>query len=152
MKHPHAEVATRWLNDTSLVILKKSSTSVWHKNPSQHYPDWYVTCDYFLVPKCHVEVALAGLNGAKVERLHESEFGSPDNYWYDYTVTLKHSRFEEESMFRIKPETKQVKIWIGTRQGDTPGYFEVFKGELTELTDHYRDKYLWTEVTVEQVV
>jgi hypothetical protein len=146
MKHKHAEIATRWLNDTSLVILSRLSCSKWKVDFTQNTPEWYANTEYFLVPECHIEVALAWLNGEEIERLCDSEFNAEDDYWNDYTPSIKHARFEEYYVYRIKPKTKQVKVWVGMPDNSLCPIVTLLKAP----NESFKGAYTWTEVIVDQ--
>jgi hypothetical protein len=140
MKHKHAELITRWVNDTSLVILAKLEGNNWKVDLTHNMLEWCEDTDYFLVPNCHVEVALAWLNGETLQCLYQGT-------WCD-TAPLRDKVyiFIPENEYRIKPKTKQVKVWVGMSLcGMCP--------PLTVLKiphENWTEGYTWTEVMVEQ--
>lgn len=104
MKHKHSEPINRWTDDTSLVVLYKSTHyRDWRKSSFQISPTWERDSEYFLVCEKHVEVALHWLNGAEVQLLQSC--GSYHTY-----IKGRTPNFNKEYEYRIKP--KLEKRWI----------------------------------------
>lgn len=107
MKHKHADVATKWLNDTSLVILYKDGK--WEKLFNQDYPMWMGDLKYFLVCEKHVEVALYWLNGGDIQ------LKSSCQKWLGTSADRGNFPiyFDPDIEYRIKPKTEILFVWLG---------------------------------------
>jgi hypothetical protein len=143
MKHKHSEIATRWLNDTSLVILiKHIDGQLWRKAHNQECQGWSPRNKYFLSLEKHVPEALHWLNGGDVEIIW-------DGVWRDLRRGGGFCHFENAGVgFRVKPEHEKVKVWVGiTKGGDS-----IMAFDSDPANNQFMGNYTWTQVEVSKEI
>jgi hypothetical protein len=148
MEHIHKELINKWINDTDLVILEKSSKS-WFVSDDQTTPEWKHNTQYYVVCEQHVRVCLHWLNGGNVQI---SSYNSEQ--YFDITTP----EFEEFCEYRIAVDeptkAELVKVWVGVIKPEFKESTAVMKRNIS-IDFHYRElipdggkAYTWTEVEV----
>jgi hypothetical protein len=152
-KHKHCDIATKWFNNTNLIILSKSEGEDWEIDLVYGSPEWNIDVEYILVPEIHTQIALYWLNGGDIEML--VDFPDSTSSWMD-TISSNGNvgrlEFHVDFEFRKKAKVRNVRVWIGTQVGIAATEFDIFKGNLDDLLPSHREKYTWTEVTVDQLI
>ena len=103
VKHVHNKLIKQWADDTSLCVLK-FTRDTWYQVHSSNCPSlsWYAASKYFLVCEKHVEVALAWLNGDKIECRPIQQEGNAN--WNEVLPYAQGFSMDIYMEYRIKPE------------------------------------------------
>lgn len=112
--HKHKALIERWVQDVEgqVVISKSISGTTWCEDED---PSWGICYEYKVIPRKHLEVALAHLNeGAEV-----------GCYCKGCLVTVTSPTWSSNKEYRIKP--KKVMRWIAV-DGDSVKFVEM--GEI----------------------